>query len=196
MKYPTLFGAILVIALLLAACAPPAAPAPTNTTEPTTAPIETEVATETAAAAESPVATDTQGAAESPTAGVPVTGATTVNVSEVGTFGSALVNDEGMSLYVFMSDTQNSGTSTCTDDCAAVWPPLTSEDAPVSGEGLDANLLGTITRDDGTMQVTYNGWPLYLYTGDAAPGDATGQGVQDQFGLWYLISPAGEAIQQ
>ena len=196
MKYPIRIGAILVIALLLAACAPPPAPAPTNTTEPPTAPADTEVATETAAATESPVASDTQGAAESPTAGVPVTGGTTVNVNEVSTFGSALVNSEGMSLYVFMNDSQNSGTSACTADCAAVWPPLTSDGAPVAGEGLDANLLGTITRDDGTMQVTYNGWPLYLYTGDTAPGDATGQGVQDQFGLWHLISPTGEAMQQ
>jgi predicted lipoprotein with Yx(FWY)xxD motif len=140
--------------------------------------------------------TDTQAAAESPTAGVPVTGEATVNVGNVGTFGSALVDGQGMSLYVFMNDSQNSGSSACTADCAAVWPPLLSQGAPVAGAGLDATLLGTITRDDGTMQVTYNGWPLYLYTGDIAPGDATGQGVQDQFGLWYLISPAGEAIQQ
>jgi predicted lipoprotein with Yx(FWY)xxD motif len=193
MKYPTLLGAILLVALLLGACAPPATPAPTETSEPTLLPTDPPV-TDTAVATE-PAITDTQAADESPTAGVPVTGEATVNVGNVGTFGSALVDGQGMSLYVFMNDSQNGGSSACTADCAAVWPPLLSQGAPVAGTGLDATLLGTITRDDGTMQVTYNGWPLYLYTGDTAPGDATGQAVQDQFGTWYLVSPAGEAIQ-
>jgi predicted lipoprotein with Yx(FWY)xxD motif len=106
------------------------------------------------------------------------------------------VDGEGMSLYIFMNDTQDSGTSTCTDTCADVWPPLTVDGDPVAGEGVDETLLGTITRDDGSLQVTYNGWPLYLYTGDSAPGDTNGQGVTDEFGLWYLIGPDGEVIQQ
>jgi predicted lipoprotein with Yx(FWY)xxD motif len=53
-------------------------------------------------------------------------------------------------------------------------------------------MLGTITRDDGTMQATYNGWPLYYYSGDAAPGDINGQGME---GLWFLVSDLGDAIQ-
>jgi predicted lipoprotein with Yx(FWY)xxD motif len=67
---------------------------------------------------------------------------------------------------------------------------------PAAGDDLDASLLGTITRDDGSTQATYNGWPLYLYAGDTAPGDTTGQGITDEYGLWYLIGPDGEPIQQ
>jgi predicted lipoprotein with Yx(FWY)xxD motif len=66
----------------------------------------------------------------------------------------------------------------------------------VAGEGVDASLLGTITRDDGTMQVTYNGWPLYFFHEDAAAGDTNGQGIDEFGGLWWLVSPAGEAIEQ
>jgi predicted lipoprotein with Yx(FWY)xxD motif len=66
----------------------------------------------------------------------------------------------------------------------------------VAGEGVDATLLGTITRDDGSLQVTYNGWPLYLYKTDVMAGDYYGQGLDDFGGLWFLVSPAGEAIQE
>ena len=186
MKYKTLLGAILLLALVLTACAPavPATEVPTTVTEPTTAPTEP------------PAATDTQSATETPTVGVPVTGEATVNVSESADFGSILVDGQGMSLYVFMADTQDGGTSACADDCAVEWPPLASEGAPVAGEGVNATLLSTITRDDGTLQVTYNGWPLYLFEEDTAPGDTNGQGIDEFGGLWFLVSPTGEAIQQ
>jgi predicted lipoprotein with Yx(FWY)xxD motif len=124
---------------------------------------------------------------------VPVTGETTVNVADVGTFGSALVNGDGLPLYVFSLDT--GGTSACTDDCAAEWPPLASQGTPAAGDGVDATLLGTITRDDGTMQVTYNGHPLYTFVNDTTPGDASGQAMEDFGGTWNLISPAGDPIQ-
>jgi predicted lipoprotein with Yx(FWY)xxD motif len=198
MKYPTLLGAMLILALLFTACGTAATPTtaletPVVTIEPTMEP--TEAPTE-APATESPAATEPP-AAETPTAGVPVTGEATVNVSESTDFGPMLVDGEGMSLYVFMADTQNSGTSTCGDDdgCAAEWPPLVSQGAPVAGEGVDASLLDTITRDDGTMQVTYNGWPLYLFEEDTAAGDTNGQGIDEFGGLWHLVSPTGEAIQ-
>ena len=60
-----------------------------------------------------------------------------------------------------------------------------------SGDGIDASKLGITTRKDGSVQVTYNGWPLYYYDKDKAPGDATGQGVG---GVWYVVSAAGEQI--
>jgi predicted lipoprotein with Yx(FWY)xxD motif len=134
--------------------------------------------------------------AETPTAGVPVTGEATVNVSETADFGPVLVGDEGFSLYMFEADTPGSGASTCYDECAAAWPPLIVEGEPNAGEGVDETLFGTITRDDGTMQVTYNGWPLYFYAGDTAPGDTAGQGVDGFGGLWYLVSPSGEPIRE
>jgi predicted lipoprotein with Yx(FWY)xxD motif len=172
MKYKTILGALFALALILAACAP--APAqPTATLPPTEPPAE-----------------------PSPTE--PVTGEATVNVSESTEFGPILVDGEGMSLYIFMNDTQNSGTSTCTDadGCATEWPPLVTDGDPVAGEGVDASLLGTITRDDGSTQVTYNGRPLYLFEEDTAPGDTNGQGITDEFGQWFLISPDGEPIEQ
>jgi predicted lipoprotein with Yx(FWY)xxD motif len=204
MKYPTLLGAILMLALLMSACAPAATPTaaePPATIEPTMEPTEppTEIpsATEPSVATEAP-ATEAPSTEATATGGVPVTGGATVNVSESADYGSILVDGNGMSLYVFMADTQNGGTSACGDDdgCAAEWPALVSDGDPVAGEGVDASLLGTITRDDGTTQVTYNGWPLYLFEEDAAAGDTNGQGIDEFGGLWYLVSPTGEAIQQ
>jgi predicted lipoprotein with Yx(FWY)xxD motif len=66
----------------------------------------------------------------------------------------------------------------------------------VAGTGLDATLLGTITRDDGTMQVTYNGHPLYTFANDTGSDNAAGQGMQDNGGTWNLISSSGDAVEQ
>ena len=204
MSSKTLLGALCGLALILAACAPAATPNPTAAIEPTTVvtePPATEApATEATVATEPPAATETSAATDTPsvdtteTVGVPVTGEATVNVADVGTYGSALVNGEGMALYVFSLDT--GGTSACTDEaCTTEWPPLATQGSPSAGEGVDAAKLGTITRDDGTMQATYNGHPLYTFVDDTAPGDAGGQGMEDAGGTWHLISPEGEPIQ-
>ena len=191
MKIKTILGAIFVLALVLTACAP--APAePTATLPPTEPPAESTL-TEPPVSTEPPAATDTAAAAETATVSVPVTGEATVSVSETTDFGPILVDGEGMSLYLFTNDTQDSGTSTCTGECLVEWPALTTEGDPAAGEGADASLLGTITRDDGSTQVTYNGWPLYYFHEDAVAGDTNGQGVG---GIWFLVSPAGEAIEQ
>ena len=187
-----------MLALLLAACGPAATPIVTEppvTIEPT---LEATNAPTEAPATEAPAATDTAAATEAPTdapteaPGVPVTGAATVNAAEVGTFGQALVDGTGRSLYLFTNDTQNSGASSCTGECLVNWPPLLTDGDPVAGTDVDAAMLGTITLPDGTTQVTYNGWPLYYYIDDAAAGDANGQGVGD---VWFLVTPAGEMIQ-
>ena len=114
---------------------------------------------------------------------------TTVAVAENEEYGSFLVDSEGMSLYLFTNDTEN--TSNCYDDCATNWPPLLTEGDPVAGEGVDESLLGTTERDDGSLQVTYSGWPLYYFAADEAAGDTTGQGVG---GVWYLLTPEGKGI--
>jgi predicted lipoprotein with Yx(FWY)xxD motif len=101
--------------------------------------------------------------------------------------GEKLVDGDGNTLYLFIPDAQ--GDSTCYEDCEANWPPLT--DGTEAGSGVDAGLLGSTTRTDGSEQVTYNGWPLYYFAGDAAPGDTNGQGIND---VWFVVSPAGEAI--
>lgn len=109
---------------------------------------------------------------------------------EVGAtdLGEVLVDADGMTLYVFSND--SGGQSVCYDDCAAAWPPLTVDGGPVAGERVDEGLLGTTERDDGSIQVTYDGWPLYTWESDSGPGDATGQGVND---VWFVVSPDGQA---
>lgn len=200
MKYKTLLGAVFVLALMLAACAPAeTATNPPATFEPTTVvteppATESPVATESPAATESPVATESPSVDTTSTVGVPVTGEATVNAADVGTFGTVLVNSDGMPLYAFSSDT--GGTSACTGDCATEWAPLASQGAPVAGDDVDATLLGTITRDDGTMQVTYNGHPLYTFADDTGAGDAAGQGMEDNGGTWNLVTATGEPLQQ
>lgn len=104
--------------------------------------------------------------------------------------GSILVDAEGRTLYVFLND--SGGESTCYGECAANWPALETDGEPQAGEGVEASLLGTTEREDGTLQVTYNEMPLYQFAGDEAPGDTNGQGIGD---VWYVISVEGEPIQ-
>jgi predicted lipoprotein with Yx(FWY)xxD motif len=153
---------------------------------------ESPVATGSAVATESAVATGSPAVTEEGSVGVPVTGPATVKVATLGDYGPALVDGQGMALYLFTEDTQNSGTSACVDqECLEEWPPLLTAGDPVAGEGVDPSLLGTITLSDGTTQVTYNGWPLYYFYTDMAPGEVTGQNDE---GVWFLVSPAGDAI--
>jgi predicted lipoprotein with Yx(FWY)xxD motif len=100
--------------------------------------------------------------------------------------GEILVDQEGMTLYLFEPD--EASESTCYDECAANWPPL---EGPATAEGIDAELLGTTERTDGMVQVTYNGWPLYHFAGDQSPGDANGQGLQD---VWWVMDVRGQAV--
>lgn len=115
-------------------------------------------------------------------------GAATVMVATTE-LGDVLVDADGMTLYMFDPDMQ--GASTCYDECAMNWPPLVAEGEPMAGAGADDAKLGTVERDDGTMQVTYDGWPLYLWAQDSAAGDTTGQGVND---VWWVLGADGEPI--
>lgn len=120
------------------------------------------------------------------TSAVPM-GDATVMVADTD-LGQILVDGEGRTLYLFTPDEQ--GPSVCTDDCLANWPSLTGP--ATAGEGVDESLLGTAPRpDDGTEQVTYNGWPLYYFAADPNPGDINGQGVGD---VWFVVTPEGEAV--
>ena len=104
--------------------------------------------------------------------------------------GQILVARNGMTLYMFASD--RNGKSTCAGPCARFWPPYTG--APKAGSGLRASLLGTTTRGDGSTQVTYDGHPLYTYSGDPAPGDTNGQGVNTFGALWWVVAPDGRVV--
>jgi predicted lipoprotein with Yx(FWY)xxD motif len=106
--------------------------------------------------------------------------------------GSILVDSGGRTLYLFEAD--KGGTSACSGGCASVWPPLMATGAPHGGPGVQAAMLGTISRSGGGRQVSYNGHPLYTYAGDAKAGDTTGQGL-DQFGAeWYVVNAHGDKI--
>jgi predicted lipoprotein with Yx(FWY)xxD motif len=106
--------------------------------------------------------------------------------------GTILVGPNGKTLYLFELDKQ--GKSNCSGACASIWPPLTTTGKPGASGGAMAADLGTVTRSDGTKQVTYKGHPLYYYAADNSPGKTTGQGL-NQFGAkWWVVAPSGAAI--
>jgi predicted lipoprotein with Yx(FWY)xxD motif len=113
-----------------------------------------------------------------------------VAAGTISGLGRILVDGGGRTLYMYAPDHQ--GRSTCYAVCARQWPPLLLPPGvrrPVAGRGINAALLGTVTRTGGAVQVTYNRWPLYLYQADVQPGQATGQAAD--MGLWYVLSPSG-----
>jgi predicted lipoprotein with Yx(FWY)xxD motif len=113
-----------------------------------------------------------------------------VSAAKVGDLGTILVTSDGMTLYDFHKD--KGGNSSCYDACAGAWPPLLTEGNPQAQGAADRSMLGTTKRKDGTVQVTYNGWPLYTYVGDQGPGEANGNDI-DQFGAeWYALQPNGQ----
>jgi predicted lipoprotein with Yx(FWY)xxD motif len=107
--------------------------------------------------------------------------------------GSFLVDESGMTVYLFVADTGTA--STCYSTCAIVWPPVLTTGAPQAGTGAQASLLGTTTRTDGKVEVTYGGHPLYYFMQDKAAGDVKGQGINGFGALWWVLSPSGAAIE-
>jgi predicted lipoprotein with Yx(FWY)xxD motif len=104
--------------------------------------------------------------------------------------GRIVVDGKGMTAYIFTTDTQNSGRSSCTGECLVAWPKITTGSMKVKADGITGK-LGTIKSEGGKWQVTLNGWPLYTYAGDSQPGDVNGQNVQ---GTWFVVSPQGAKI--
>ncbi|MDH6109743.1 putative lipoprotein with Yx(FWY)xxD motif [Kitasatospora sp. MAP12-15] len=104
------------------------------------------------------------------------------------TLGQIVTDGSGHTLYRFDQDTANPSMSNCTGSCATLWPAATAPSGAVTATGISANLIGTVTRADGTKQLTLNGWPLYRYSHDTAPGDTNGQGVG---GIWFAATPTG-----
>jgi len=116
----------------------------------------------------------------------------TVSVQNNGNLGKILVDGRGHSLYLFKKD---SGTkSACTGGCAGAWPPLRASGKPVGGQGVNASMISTARRPDGKPQVTYNGHPLYTFTGDQKAGDTNGQGLNNFGASWFVLSPSGNQI--
>ena len=168
---PARLGTFLAgAALLLAACGNAGA-------SPTTAP--TTAATQPAATTAATQAEASQGAE-----------AYEVDLADSAKYGKYLVGEDGKTVYMFTPDTATK--SNCNGDCATTWPPFTLEGSEtVKGGAGVTGTLGSITRDDGSKQVTYAGHALYYYSGDNAAGDTNGEGL---FSKWYLLGADGNAI--
>jgi predicted lipoprotein with Yx(FWY)xxD motif len=175
MKSRLLMIALIVIAATaVMACSSPGASVASQAAPSVAAPsVEASQAAPSEAASEAP-----------PSA---ATGGTTVEAKEVGAAGTILVDSaSGMTVYTFTKDTKDSGTSACTGGCIDTWPALTvpAGGSPTGGSGVTGT-LGTITRDDdGSLQVTYNGLPLYFFKNDKAPGDLNGV-----YENWETVKP-------
>lgn len=104
--------------------------------------------------------------------------------------GTVLMNGSGFTLYRYSADSKNE--SVCTGSCAAVWPVFSPGPSGTvkAGSGVSQSALGVITRPGGQKQVTYDGWPLYTYTGDTRPGQTNGQKVIGPAGIWYVVYAA------
>lgn len=114
---------------------------------------------------------------------------TVANTDDGGTY---ITDSAGNSLYMLENDPD--GTA-CTGDCLATWPPVLVTDVQPSvglASNLDGTLIGTVQRDDGSLQLTYAGRPLYRYAADTGANRIAGHGLEDQWGHWYLVGPAGE----
>jgi predicted lipoprotein with Yx(FWY)xxD motif len=116
--------------------------------------------------------------------------AAVVSVATAPKLGPIIVDSQGFTLYDFHKD--KGGKSSCYGPCAGVWPPLTTEGAPQAKGGAVASKLGTVKRSDGTMQVTYAGWPLYTYTADTKPGEANGNDFSSYGAQWYALKANGQ----
>ncbi len=158
-------GAIVAVAVLAAACS-------SNSTSGTTSTTTTSASSTSSSA---------------PSTSTTATGAAgVVGLAARGSLGVILVDHSGATLYRYTPD--GTGKSTCTGGCAGVWPPVTVPAGTthlVAASGIPTGDLGTITRADGTLQVTYKGMPLYRYAGDSSVGQTTGQGVG---GTWFVLS--------
>lgn len=118
-------------------------------------------------------------------------GSVQLAIEQSPTYGEYLVREDGRPLYLFTADTRGEA-SACYDACADAWPPVTGE--AMVGSDLDESLVGTVERQDGTRQTTYNGWPLYEFARDSG-NQPTGQDIASFGGEWYLIGPDGEQVE-
>lgn len=112
-----------------------------------------------------------------------------LTATTVGQLGQVVTDAAGMTLYRFDGDTANPPASNCVDKCAQTWPPELATSSTAALDGIDQSVVGVILRKDGTKQLTINGWAVYRYSKDTAPGDAKGQGLQQK---WFAVTPQGK----
>jgi predicted lipoprotein with Yx(FWY)xxD motif len=126
--------------------------------------------------------------------GSAMTAGVRISTRKLPKLGTVLVNSKGRTLYMFVRDKRKK--VTCVGSCAAAWPPvkLPKGAKAVAAGKAKAALLGSDKDPAGGRVVTYNKWPLYTYVGDTAPGQAKGQALNLNGGLWYVLSPSGKVI--
>jgi predicted lipoprotein with Yx(FWY)xxD motif len=134
---------------------------------------------------------DKSGPAAATETGAPGGMTVTITARTVPKVGTVLVTSQDLVLYVFAPDHHRA--ITCKGTCLGTWPPLMlpSGSKLAAGAGVKRGLLGSDRDPSGGRVVTYAGWPLYTYTGDVDPGQATGQNLNLNGGLWYVIRPSG-----
>ena len=130
----------------------------------------------------SPSSTPSSSATSGPAASSSALKTTTIGGATV------LTSAKGFTLYSFAPDTPT--TSKCNGSCATFWPPV--KGPATAGAGVTGKLT-TVTRSDGSVQAAYNGHPLYTYTGDKSPGQATGNGLNVSGGVWHEVTVSGAA---
>jgi len=128
----------------------------------------------------------------SPPAGTPEPPASTTIALGNSVLGPILVDGSGRTLYLFEADAKDM--STCNGDCASVWPPLIAHGTLQAAAGINQSLLTTTMRRDGSLEVVYNGHPLYYFVSDRQAGDITGEAIRSFGAEWYVLSAAGSKI--
>ena len=114
-----------------------------------------------------------------------------LEATTIAGLGSVIVDAAGNTLYRYDKDVAQPSMSNCDGACATTWPPVLATATPML-DGVDQGMVGTVVRKDGSKQLTLNGWPLYEFSNDKAPGQANGQGVN---GAWFAVTPAGGKAQ-
>ncbi|MFE0374144.1 hypothetical protein ACFW1M_00885 [Streptomyces inhibens] len=117
-----------------------------------------------------------------------------LSASAAGKLNPVVVNGAGFTLYRFDKDTAGPSKSNCNGDCAVTWPPvIVAPGGKIFIDGVKKSDVGVVKRDDGSLQVTLGGWPVYRFSKDLKPGDTNGQGVG---GTWFGVTPDGKKAGQ
>jgi len=122
----------------------------------------------------------------------------TISAKSVPGVGTVLVNGQGQTLYMLTSEKGGKITCTQANGCTQAWPETLLTNgaaaATVGGGGVQSSLLGTVKDASGKLEVTYNQWPLYTFSGDSGPGVAKGQGLTSFGGTWYVLNGSGNPV--
>jgi predicted lipoprotein with Yx(FWY)xxD motif len=129
-------------------------------------------------------------------AGASSAASATISAKSVPGVGTVLVNGQGQTLYMLTSEKGGKITCTQANGCTQAWPEtlLANGATAMAGSGVQSSLLGTVKDASGNLEVTYNHWPLYTFSGDSGPGVAKGQGLTSFGGTWYVLTGSGNPV--